>query len=474
MTADHDRRKLGALVVAVLLLLPSAAMAGGDGVASLPEFIGPFPDTENMVFHGQVTPTDMGALPIPAFGIAKGFASDIEKWTSEAGEQYALVTHSGGIGFIRVTDPGDVEFVGTIPAFIPDAFFNFTHLWGDPDTWGNYGYFTREGFGEPFDTDLIIVDLSGLDALPEAAPGTDVSDHLEVHLVRPGGYEGAHNIEIDSEGFAYLPGTHLAHGAANNACGVEEPADFNMLILDVKTDPTNPSVAACLADTAEHDVFIVNDYDGPDSDHQGRDIAFVFDGFTAETFIWDVTDKANVAEIATFSLASEGMFFSHNGAPTEDLTHLFIGDELDELFEAAINGTVKPEIGTYIVNIEDLDAPTFDERYSDGTVGIDHNFVVKDGRLYVASYTSGMRVFDIVDERGESVTLSPIAHMDTEPRLPNNIFNLNQTNKFSSGFLGLWGVDVFDDGTIIVSDLNNGVVVMSLSDEPCKRRACQR
>ena len=119
------------------------------------------------------------------------------------------------------------------------------------------------------------------------------------------------------------------------------------------------------------------------------------------------------------------MFFSHNGVPTDDLTHLFVGDEIDELLDAIITGTNKPEIGTYIVDINDLDAPVFDERYTDGSIGIDHNFVVHDGRLYVASYNSGMRVFDIVDEPGGSITLAPIAHMDTEPRLPNNIFNLN-------------------------------------------------
>ena len=105
-------------------------MAADDGVTSLPEFRGPFPDTQNMVFHGQVTPTDMGALPIPAFGIAKGVASDIEKWTSASGEQYALVTHSNGIGFVRVTDPDAIEFVGTIPAFIPDPSLSTARICG--------------------------------------------------------------------------------------------------------------------------------------------------------------------------------------------------------------------------------------------------------------------------------------------------------------------------------------------------------
>ncbi len=459
------------VIAAVVLLLPGAAMGQDDGVTSLPEFIGPFPDTENMVFHGQVTPSDMGALPVPGFGIAKGFVSDVAAYTSPGGEQYALQTHTGGISFVRVTDPDDIEFVGTIPLEV-EASLNFTHLWGDPDSWGEYGYFTREGFGEPFTTDLIIVELANLDDLGEAAPATDVSAQLNVSFVAPGGYDGAHNIEIDDEGFAYLPGTHLEHGAANNACGLDDPPAFNMLILDVGSDPLNPQVAGCVPN-AEHDIYIVNDYDGPEPDHQGKDIAFVFDGGSTNTFVWDVTDRSNVTVLSQFSLAEKGMFFSHNGVPTDDLRHLFIGDEIDELLDAAINGTLKPEIGTYIVDITDLDDPAFDERYTDGSIGIDHNFVVADGKLFVASYNSGTRVFDIVDEADGSITLSPIAHMDTEPRLPNNIFNLNQENRFVSNFLGQWGIDRFDDGTIIASDLNNGLIVMSLSDTPCSRGRCR-
>lgn len=468
-------RRFAVVGVALLLTaLPAVASAEDDGVSSLPEFKGPFPHTRNMVFHSQVTPTEMGATPVELFGIAKGFVSDIEKWTSENGEKYALVTHTGGIGFIRVTDPDNVAFVGTLPAFIDAPALNASHLWGDPDTYGNYGYFTREGFGDPFDTDLIIVDLSALDGLGAAEPGADISGDLDFNLVRPGGYEGAHNIEIDANGFAYLPGTHLAHGAANNACGLDDPPGINFLILDVATDPMNPSAVACLPGIGEHDVFVVNGYDGPDAEHHGKDIAFVFDGGSTNTFIWDVTDKSNIVELASFSLNPQGMFFSHNGAPTSDLRHLFIGDEIDELLEALFTGTKKPQIGTYIVDITDLDNPVFDERYTDGTVGIDHNFVVKDDKLYVASYNSGTRVFDIVEEGGGSITLEPAAYMDTEPRLPNKIFNLNQEFRFVSNFLGQWGIDVFDDGTIIASDLNNGVIVSSLSDEPCHGIKCSK
>jgi hypothetical protein len=55
-----------------------------------------------------------------------------------------------------------------------------------------------------------------------AEAGTDISGSLTVNLRRPGGYEGAHNIEIDADGFAYLPGVRLEEGAANTASGVHQ------------------------------------------------------------------------------------------------------------------------------------------------------------------------------------------------------------------------------------------------------------
>ena len=44
---------------------PFELVMGDDGVASLPVFKGPFPDTENLRFLSQIDPEDLGALPVP-------------------------------------------------------------------------------------------------------------------------------------------------------------------------------------------------------------------------------------------------------------------------------------------------------------------------------------------------------------------------------------------------------------------------
>lgn len=465
---------------------PFELVLGDDGVSSLPVFKGPFPETENMRFLSQVSPDDLGALPVPGVW-AKGMMNDLWGWTSPAGEEYALATNSGGIAIVRVTDPENPMFLGRIESQLP---LNIGNIWGDPATFGNYAYFVTE----IVDSQIVIVDLSGLDALgPAASPDTDLP--APVTFFTAGGYRSSHNVHInEATGFAYLAGVRLAAGAANNACGLETPPRFNTLILDLNADPANPTVAACVPNAGEHDFYVVN-YTGPDPDYQGREIAFVFDGRDREgqamgnpvggkTLIWDVTDKNNITELASFRLP--GLVFSHNGWTTNEQDFLFIGDEIDELVQAGwslsflfaqpvADPTNKPQTGTYIVDISDLDNPVFTSRYSDGTVGLDHNFVVEGDKLYIASYTSGTRVLQINRDGNGVVSLAPLAHTDTEPRLQENVLNINQEEKFGSSFLGQWGIYAFPNSdTIIATDINNGLIVMRLSDEACHGIKCSK
>jgi choice-of-anchor B domain-containing protein len=466
--------------------LLKSSLAQDDGVASLPVFNGPFPETRNMRFLSQIAPEALGALPVPGVW-GKGMMNDIWGWTSPTGGEYALSTHSGGISIVRVTDPENPEFLGRIESQNP---LDTGNIWGDAATFGNYAYFVTE----IDDSSIVIVDLSGLDALGAVEdPFTDLA--VPVYFFDGGGYDGSHNIAInENSGFAYLAGVHLADGAANNACGNENPAHFNTLILDLNSDPTNPSVAACIDDAGESDFYVVN-YTGPDADYLGREIAFVFDGRDREgqtmgnpiggkTLIWDVTDKNNIVEIASFR--TQGMVFSNNGWTTEEQDFLFISDEIDELVHAnwsfsfvftqpPAETTNMPRTGTYIIDIRDLDNPVFFERFENDTVGLDQNVMVKDDKLYLASYTSGTRVMQISRDTDNNIHLEEIATMDTEPRLPGNILNIKLEENFSSSFLGQWGIySMFGSGTIIASDMNNGLIVMRLSDAPCRGIRCSR
>jgi choice-of-anchor B domain-containing protein len=461
-----------------------AALAQDDGVASLPGIKGPFPDTQNMRFLSQVSREDLGTLPFP--GSARGLLNDIWGWTSPAGQEYALVGNTGGLAVVRVTDPENPVFLGRVESQAPGDPGN---RWGDPKTFGNFAYFTTEIVG----SELLIVDLSGLDALG-AAPSPDTDLAAPIVGFSGGGYLSAHNITINEEtGFAYVAGVRL--DPEGNACGLtgDDVPRFNTLILDLNADPADPQVVGCVPNKGEHDFYPVV-YNGPDPDHQGKEILFVFDGRDRNlpvgqriggfTEIWDVTDKDNIQVLASFRVP--GLVFSHNGWTTEEQDFLFIGDELDELVQAGWSATPsfaqpvaeptnKPQTVTYIIDIRDLDNPRLVERFTDGTIGLDHNFVVKGDKLYIASYTSGTRVLQISRDSAGVVQLSPLGHMDTEPRLQENILNINQEEKFGSAFRGQWGIfPLFDSGTIIASDRNNGLIVMELSEEPCKGIRCSK
>jgi hypothetical protein len=58
------------------------------------------------------------------------------------------------------------------------------------------------------------------------------------------------------------------------------------------------------------------------------------------------------------------------------------------------------------------------------------------------------------------LSLSELAHMDTEPRLPNKNMNHN-----INIFVGPWGVyPFFDSGTIIASDGLNGLIITRVAE----------
>ena len=129
---------------------------------------------------------------------------------------------------------------------------------------------------------------------------------------------------------------------------------------------------------------------------------------------------------------------------------------------------------SYVLNVQDLDNPEVVSRFDSPAASIDHNlFTRKDeesGRefVYHANYTAGIRVTELIrddlDDDGveEFAEFAEVAHMDTEPRLPNNNLNFN-----FNIFEGPWGVyPFFPSDTIIASDGLNGLITMRLDLPP--------
>lgn len=410
----------------------------------MPSIRGPFPDTVNMEFLGQLTNEELGVTRLVFTGAS--FLSDIWGWTSpNTGDEYAIVGTSSGTAFVRITDPTQPEFLGMIPTTNPDTLRNF---WWDIKTFDNHAYITTE----VNNAGVAIFELARLDSMDLVTPGTPEATLEADARYTAGGYIRAHNISINEDtGFAYLTGVSKDPNV--------DPGfiDDGVVILDL-SNPLAPEEVGQILGIDSHDAQVVS-YIGPDSAYSGREIAVVFNGGDLEVGIYDVTDKGDIKVLSETTYP--GASFTHQGWLTEDHQYLLVGDEEDELFGLSDprNPDLPDTARTYIFDVRDLDHPQLIGTFDSPAASIDHNLFVKGERVYQAHYTAGIRVLD--SSNVANGILSEVAHMDTEPRLPNNHMNHN-----INIFVGPWGVfPYFDSGAIIASDGLNGLIISKLSEQ---------
>ncbi len=435
----------------------------------MPSIEGPFDDTLNMEFLGQLTNAELGATRLVFTGAT--YLSDIWGWTSPRHpyHEYAIVGHNSGVAFARITDPRNPVFLGHIPTINPETQLNF---WWDMKVYRDHVYFVSEVLGNG----VGIFDLARLDAME--GPPTGGTLTVDARYTEQG-LLAAHNISINEEtGFAYLS------GATKDAAADPGFQPEGMVILDLNGDPLAPREVGQLLGRDTHDAQVVC-YRGPDRDHRTggkrcREIAFVFNGSDLTLGIYDVTRKqvidVSVDSSVTFSETSyAGASFTHQGWLTEDHAFLIMGDEDDEYFGLMDpqNPDLPATARTYVWNVQDLETPTVVSRFDSPAASIDHNLYVRtdlpSGRefVYQANYTAGIRVTELqrfgAPGAGQIAELAEVAHMDTEPRLTNQHMNLN-----FNIFEGPWGVYPFfpRSDSIIASDGLNGLVIMRLDLPP--------
>lgn len=210
-------------------------------------------------------------------------------------------------------------------------------------------------------------------------------------------------------------------------------------IVDM-SDPLQPSFAGCYDDDPDlHDAHCLF-YDGPDSEHAGREICITFNG--ADSF--SVVDMANKAAPERLSITRyEGGRYSHQGWLTEDHAYLLLGDEFDELRNG--HGS-----RTYIFDVSDLDNPVYVGAYTGDSEATDHNLYIRDGLAYESNYESGLRVLDVANvANGE---LTEVGFFDTVP------------GSDSASFEGAWAAyPFFPSGTVVVNGIN-GLFILRLND----------
>ncbi len=314
---------------------------------------------------------------------------------------------SNGVSFVDVTDPYNSVYLGNLPS-VSGA--DVSH---DVKTYGNYAYIVADGSVGPHG--LQVFDLT---ALRNVTTPQTFSSTLVDHTFR-----SAHNIAINEEsGYAYVVGSDLFGGQA---------VVYNL------ANPGSPEYVGGIAvDGYIHDTQVVN-YHGPDPDHAGREIMFTA---SANDFVViDVTDKA--APFRIWEDVYPNVGYVHQGWLSEDHSKFYLNDETDSHW-------------THKWDMTDLDNPVYLGSIAP-SVGssIDHNLYVKGQYIYEANYTSGLRVFEITD--AETMAIQEVAWLDTYPTSNSGSYN------------GAWSVyPFFESGTIISSDISNGLFVSRVDLRP--------
>ena len=344
-------------------------------------------------------------VPFSTLGGSAG--NDIWGWSdSVTGKEYALVGMTNGTAFVDVSDPERPVALGRLPTATSAS------AWRDIKVYGDYAYVVADGAGNH---GMQVFDLRRLRGV--TASMTFTADALY------SGFGNAHNIAINEDsGFAYVVGSNMCNGG--------------LYMIDLNS-PASPVFAGCHDLTDTHDTQCVI-YHGPDAAYVDREICFSSNENHVE--IVDVTDKSTTLSLAMLVYPDTG--FVHQGWLSEDHSHFYVGDELDEL---QINIPTR----TVVLDVSDLDAPAYLSSYQSTTASTDHNLYVRGNRIYEANYSSGLRILQVDDAAADK--LSEIAYFDAYP----------QSN--AAGFDGAWSVYPYlPSGTLIVNDQDNGLFVLTM------------
>lgn len=272
--------------------------------------------------------------------------------------------------------------------------------WRDIKTYRNRAYAVSDNTSEG----LMIFDLSNL---PQAVTKPY---HDNNH------FQNAHNLFIDEpNGRMYVAGSEVA----------------DLLIFDLSANPDNPVLieALSLEGGYIHDLYV-------------RDHIVYCSHLSSGLYIYDLRDPTAVEVLGSVT-DYQGTVFNHSSWLSEDGNTLVFCDETHgapvKIADVSDPTDIKVPVDQMFSST--LLAPT-------ATNSIAHNPLIRDGYAFISYYHDGVQVYDV----NNPDSIFQVAYFDT-----------NTENTNYNGFLGCWGVYPFlSSGTIIASDINKGLFVLSL------------
>ena len=331
-------------------------------------------------------------------------------WTDpDTGKEYALMGLNNGTAFVDISDPEFPIRLGVLPTHSGNS------SWRDIKTRGYYAFIVSEATSHG----MQVFDLRRLRSV--ANPPTTFTEDAHYNQ-----FGRAHNIVINTDsGFAYAVGSRQGTQQCN----------AGLHAIDIRA-PLTPTFAGCFgSDGYTHDAQCVN-YSGPDANYIGREICLAANEDTIT--IVDVTNKNAPVQISRTGYS--GSSYTHQGWLTDDARYFLVNDEIDEI-------DFGHNTRTYVFDVSDLDAPQLHMTYTAAVAATDHNLYVKGRYAYLSNYLSGLRILDLAQIDGGTITEA--AYFDTHP----------ESN--ASGTSGAWSIyPYFASGTVILSDISNGLFVL--------------
>ena len=359
--------------------------------------------------------------------------NDCWGWTdSTTGREYAIMGVNNGTSFIDITDSTSPQYLGKLPTSTVDS------SWRDMKVYNDHVYIVSEAGDHGLQV-FNLANLRGIDS--EQVFSADYTDKS---------FGQAHNIAINEDsGYAYIAGARTKGIYALNLSNPLAPK------LELEGSQFGYS----------HDAQIVN-YKGPDQDHFGKEIYIGSNENKVD--IVDVTDKSEPKLISTFLYDHQ---YTHQAWLTDDHKYALLGDELDEV-DSNYELKADAKTRTVIIDLSDLEKPSLHHDYEAETKAIDHNGYTKGTEFFLASYTAGLRVLDILNIDQKSISETGffntfINHNDSG--LPNSTTVKSQDpdgdhsgkKGNSSAFNGAWSVyPFFKSENIIISDINSGLYIV--------------
>lgn len=315
-----------------------------------------------------------------------GRVNDVWGHVDSLGNEYAIVGMEEGTSIVDLSDP-----FNPVEIFYEPGLFS---TWRDIKTYNGYAYVTTEA-----PNGMLIIDMTSL-------PDTSGLSATYFYGSQGGAlYSSAHNIFIDSLGFAYLIGANIGVGGCT--------------IYDLNQNPLSPVQTGMADDWYGHDAVVFNDT---------LLLSNILDGHLS---IYDVSDKSNPVLLGIKATPGN---FTHNAWQSSDHKYAFTTDEISGGYLAAVD--ISDPMNMDIVDkVRTLSADYI----------VPHNTHTIGDHIVTSYYSDGIVIHDVSN--------------------PENMVEVGRYDTFSgstSDFDGCWGAYPWlPSGLILATDRTNGLFVLN-------------